>query len=232
MVKYPNKRIISLIGPPGSGKGTQADLLSEKIDLIHFDTGKFFRSFFNSYNGDDKEILEQKEVYDTGELLSPPFVARLVLSEVEKICAKESGIVFSGSPRTMYETGKELPAFGDMVGIENVFIFYISLSKAESIKRNSARLVCEAQGHSISNLPEDQKHREIGACPKDGSKLKKRDGLDDPEIIAKRYDVYLRDTKPILDKAKSMGYKVVDINGEQAIEDVSNDILKHLKPNN
>ncbi|MDP3954211.1 MAG: nucleoside monophosphate kinase [bacterium] len=227
MAQYSGKKIISLIGPIGSGKGTQADKLAEELNMHHFDTSRVLRKFLAAALPDDQEARKEKELYQAGELLSPPFVCRVLLGEIRVLLADINGVVFSGSPRTVYEFECELPAFDELVGAENVHLFYIELSKEEAIKRNSARLVCEKNRHPIPNLPGYEEARKLMVCPKDGSRLIKR-SLDSAEMIAKRYDVYLRDTKPILDKAKELGYKFIEINGDQTIEKVHEDIRMHL----
>ena len=227
MTKYSDKKIIFLIGPIGSGKGTQADNIAKEFSFFHFDTSAFLRRYFKEATPENEEARKEIEIYNGGELNSPPFVTKIVLKEAESILGKFSGLVFSGSPRTVYEFENEVAFFENLVEKENINFFYINVSKEESIKRNSNRLVCEKNRHPIPNLSGFEKIRASGVCPQDGSKLIKR-GLDEPNTIAKRYDVYLRDTKPVLDKVKEIGYKIIKINGDQSIEKVFEDINKAL----
>src|SRR3989344_2366794 len=227
MPKYFDKKIVSVIGPPGSGKGTQADLIAEQFSLFHFDTGSFLRKMFADANPDDKEMADELAIWRSGELNSPPFVSKKVIEQTSNLISQKSGVVFSGSPRTIYEAKEEAPFFDNLVGRSNVLIFYVTISKEESIKRNSGRLICEKNKHSIPNLPDFEDIRKGGVCPKDGSKLVKKE-LDSPDVIASRYDVFFEKTKQVLDVLKGMGYKVIEINGEQSIGGVFEDIRAHL----
>ena len=134
------------------------------------------------------------------------------------------GIVISGSLRTLKESKIILPELERLYGKDGITIFYITLSEAESIQRNSSRRICQLNRHPIPGFPQ---YRDLVACPQDGSPLITRE-LDKPEIIKERYGVYLEDTAPVLDYLRAGGYKVIEINGEQPIEKVTEDILKHL----
>jgi len=221
-----NKLIIILIGPPGSGKGTQAELLSEKFNLVHFETSKVLEKKLKKVDPKNKELVRAKELYDAGKLVTPKLVAKIVLEEIEKIHKKGKGINFSGSPRTLLEARRELPLLEKLYGKDNIKIFYLKLSQKESVKRNSVRKICKKNRHPIPlTLPE---YKNIKKCPWDGSEIITR-SLDKPGIIKKRYGVFLKDTKPVVDYLKKQGYKVYKINGEQSIESVFKDILKVIK---
>ena len=117
-----------------------------------------------------------------------------------------------------------MAALEESFGKDNILVFNIVLSEAESIKRNGGRRICQAQRHPIPNFPE---YANRTACPQDGSPLLTRD-LDKPEIIKERYQVYLRDTAPVLEYLQQHGYAINEINGEQPIEKVFTDICASL----
>ena len=100
----------------------------------------------------------------------------------------------------------------------------IKLSEEEAVKRNSARRICSKNRNPIPNFPE---YANITVCPEDGSKIITRE-LDKPEIIKERYQVYLSDTAPVIEYFRQNGYKVMEVNGEQPIEDVFKDIKASL----
>ncbi len=218
------KWAVILIGPPGSGKGTQAELLAEKFGLIHVETSKIIENKFKNAAPNDEIINQQKKIWEEGGINSPELVTQWVLENVRSLHDKGIGIVFSASPRTIYEAEQEMPVFEELYGRDNVKAIHLNLTKEESIKRNSSRRICEANRHTIPDFP---MFKDVTTCPKDGSPLLKRK-LDTPETIGVRYEVYLRQTQPALSFLQENGYKVLEIEGEQDIDKVFEDILKGL----
>jgi len=220
------KWVVILIGPPGSGKGTQAELLAEKFGLFHLETSKLGEEKINNTElvKKDPEVAEAKRLYDKGELFPPPWTVKITVEKIRELASQGMGIVFSGSPRTLHEAEKEVLIFDELYGRDNIKAIHLNLTKEESIRRNSSRRICEANRHTIPNFPI---FKDITTCPKDGSKLLKRE-LDTPETISIRYEVYLRQTQPIISFLEENGYKMVEIEGEQDIDKVYKDILKGL----
>jgi len=102
------KKAVVIYGPPGSGKGTQANLLAWTKNFIHFDTGKFLEQVVNDPdNRNNPMIQEEKKLFDGGKLLTPSFVLKVTREKTIDVSKAGFSIVFSGSPRTMFE------AFGD-----------------------------------------------------------------------------------------------------------------------
>ena len=224
-----DKQLIIFIAPPGAGKGTQADLLAQKFGFVHLESSKVLETkLAGQENSPDPEIREAWRLYKKGELMTPSLVARLIIEEIEKLYHEGRSIIFSGSFRTLEEVQKETPVVEKLYGRENVKIFYIALSEEESVRRNSERRVCEKNRHPIPRPEYDPKFTGITKCPWDSSPVITRPALDKPEIIKERYRVFLRDTKPVLDYFRKKGYKVMEINGEQPIDKVFDDILKHF----
>lgn len=215
-----------MIGPPGSGKGTQAEMFVEKFGLVHLETSKLGEEKINNPElvKSDPEVAEAKRLYDKGELFPPPWTVKIMVEAIREVAGRGMGTIFSGSPRTLHEAENEFPVWESLYGKENVKVIHLNLTKEESIKRNSSRRICKANRHSIPDFP---MFKDLKACPKDGSELIKR-SLDTPETISIRYEVYLRQTQPILSLAEERGYKIIEIEGEQPIEDVFQDILEKL----
>lgn len=223
-----DKQVIIFIAPPGAGKGTQADAVCKQIGCSHIETSKILEErLAGQENSSDPEIKEAWTLFKNGGLMPPPLVARLFLEEVNKLHRESKPLVFSGSPRTLYEAETETPEFERLYGKENVKVFNITLSEEESVRRNSARRICQASRHPIPRGDYDPKFKDITVCPWDGSPIITR-ALDKPEVIEERYRVYKAETEPVLDYLRNRGYKVVEIDGEQPIEKVTEDILKHL----
>ena len=212
-------KVIFLMGPIASGKGTQADILAKKFGFFHFETSRFLEAQI-----DKPEFSKQKEQYRSGQWVDPDWVAGIVAGEALKFIERGQELVFSGSPRTVEESTKIIPFFEEKAGKENLFFFNVGLSEQEAVKRSVSRRICKANRHSIPNFPE---YQNLTVCPEDGSELVTR-FLDKPELIVRRYQEYLNRTVPIFDFLKNRGYNILEINGEQSIENVSKDILQHL----
>jgi adenylate kinase len=234
-----SKQIIILFGPPGAGKGTQAELLSDKLNLYHFETSKILEEKFEEakdlkensperfieVDGKKYDVLEEKKIWLSGVLCSPPFVTHLIKEKVKWLAENNESIIFSGSPRTVYEAEKEIPLFQELYG-QNIKAIYIVIKPEETIFRNSHRRICETIRHSILFNKETEN---LTTCPLDGSKLVKRVGLDDPETIKTRLKEFKERTYPIKDILEKFGIKVVEIDGEQTVSQVFVDICKKIK---
>ena len=220
------KWTVFLIGPPGSGKGTQADLLAQRFGLVHVQTSKLGEEKINDQElvKNDPEIAEVKRLYDKGELFPPPWTVKIVLEKAQELADQGKGIVFSGSPRTIYEIEQELPYFENLYGKENIKVINLKIDEGESVNRNSHRRVCKLNGHPIPNF---ESMKDITVCPQDGSEIVTR-SLDTPETIKTRNEVYHKRTEPILAFLKEKGYNVIDINGEQPIDKVYQDVLEKI----
>lgn len=200
-----------LYGPPGSGKSTQANLLADKFDLVHFDTGKFLEAIVHDpARQKEKTIRRERKLFDSGILMTPSFVLREVKKEINLLARAGLGIVFSGSPRTMYEAEGMMPLLEKLYGKKNIFIFAISLSPAESVRRNSKRIVC-----SVCRTPlltayypaKNPKH-----CPVCAGPFYKRT-LDKPEVIRVRFKQYMDRTVPIFAYLRKRGYRLRQVDG-------------------
>jgi adenylate kinase len=193
-----------IYGQPGSGKGTQANLLTEKVkDLIHFDTGKFCDKYVHDPSREsDKQVQHERELFDTGKLMTPSFVLNVVGEETKRLAGQGKSVVYSGSPRTLFEAfGNEmteglLDILKSLYGKDNIHVIHISVSAQTSINRNSAR---------------------------------SKRNIDDPEVIKVRLVEYKERTEPILAKIKEQGYGIIEINGEPEPEEIHQNILKELK---
>lgn len=232
-LKSKMKQVIILFGPPGAGKGTQAELLSEKTSYYHFESSKIIEHCFKAENPDkvftiesrDYKVADEMKRWKAGELNSPPFVVNLMAEKIKELAGQEKSIIFSGSPRTLYEAEKELPLLFELYGKENLSFVLLEIKPETTIFRNSHRRICELIRHSILFTPETEK---LSLCPLDGSNLVRRKGLDDPEVIKNRIGIYKEQTYPVVEYAEKRGIKVKKVDGESSVAEVFNDILKAL----
>ncbi len=218
------KQVVIFIAPPGAGKGTQADLLAGEKGFFHLESSKVIEDKFVSAKPDDTVIQEEIKKNRSGILNEPKLVSEWMKERIQQLADQDKSIVFSGSPRTLFEAEQLVPFLEGLYGKEHMKIFSINISDEESIRRNSARRMCKANRHPIPNLPEFQN---ITACPQDGSELIHRED-DQPERIRVRHQEYKNRTAPVLAYLQDHGYTIIPITGEQDIKRVSEDILKHF----
>lgn len=229
-----NKQIIILFGPPGAGKGTQAELLADKLGYYHFESSKVIELCFKNESpektfeieGKSYKIEDEKNKWEQGLLNSPPFVVFLMVEKIKELAEMQKSIIFSGSPRTVYEAEREIPLLKELYGQGNIIFILIEITAETTIFRNSHRRICELIRHSILFNKETE---QLTKCPLDGSKLVRRKGLDDPEVIKKRLEIFKDQTFPVLKRAKKEGLSVKKVNGEQTVSDVFEDVLKVVK---
>ncbi|MCD5396537.1 MAG: nucleoside monophosphate kinase [Candidatus Pacebacteria bacterium] len=232
MRKYKSKVII-IIGPPGSGKGTQATLLADRLGLFYFETSRIIEPKIMGARPYDYVIIEgrkyylkeEKKKWESGELWSPPFVTYWVQEKIKELAEKEEGIVFAGSPRTLYEAERIMPLLNKLYGKKNIKIILFTLSAKTSIFRNSHRRICELLRHPILY---NEETKNLTKCPLDGSKLIRRKKLDDPETIKIRIKEYKERTLPIIDYFKKKGYKVKKISAAPPPAVIFRKILNYL----
>ena len=231
MKESSNKKAIILYGPPGSGKGTTAALLARNYNFIHFDTGQYIEQLlYNPQYRKNKAIQEQRKLFETGKLCTPSWVLKIVSEAAKNIAAVGWSVVFSGSPRTVFE------AFGDkkntglmkilekIYGRKNIFIFELKVSAQTSIKRNSNRVICSVCGQPSLFLYTGR----TKCCAVCAGPFKKRT-LDNPKVIKARLIEYQERTFPILKGLKKDGYKIFSLDGEPAPYKVFEKIIPHIK---
>lgn len=231
--KQNKKRVIIVLGPPGSGKGTQAELLAEKLDLYHLETSEIIVKNLLNVKKDDFVVVKgkkyflfaEKKLRESGELMSPPLITFWIKNKIKELAKEGKGIAISGSPRTLYEGKEVTPFIKKLYGPKNIKVISIKLSAKESIWRNSHRRTCELMRHTILYTKETIK---LTKCPFDGSKLVFRKD-DTPAVIKMRLKEYKERTFPLIELFKKQGLKVKKINGEQPVADVFKDILKAIK---
>ena len=180
-----------LLGPPGAGKGTQAERLEEDFHLPYIATGNMLRGAVE----EGTELgLKAKEFMDNGDLVPDELIIGMILDCVaEDRC--NDGFLLDGFPRNL-EQAKELGDALKKVDRKLSAALLIDVTDDEVLKRLSGRRTCKKEGHVYHVDYNPPKHE--GVCDIDGSKLIQRDD-DRPETIEKRLKVYHDQTEPIVE---------------------------------
>ncbi len=228
------KLVVILMGPPGAGKGTQAELLGDRLSLYYFETSKLLEETFLEekerksveVNGKKYSVAKEKTLWKKGVLCSPPFVSYLVKEKIEELHKKGENLILAGSPRTLYEGKQIMPLLEKLYGKKNIKIILIDVPARETIFRNSHRRICSLMRHPILYTKET---KNLKICPLDGSKLVRRKGLDTPATIKVRLKEYKERTIPLIQYFKKRELKVKKINGVGSVSQVFERILKALK---
>ena len=204
-----------MLGPPGAGKGTQAEFLSEKYGIPQISTGAIIRSVIASGSEFGKKL---KALIDDGNLISDEDVLLLVKERiVEPDCAK--GYIFDGFPRTIAQA----EALEKMdIAIDKVLS--IELPDEEILKRLSGRREC-ASCRATYHI-EDKPSQIEGKCDRCGGELICRED-DKPETIKHRLAVYYDATAPLKAYYEEKGI-LVTAHGKKLLEDTKNEVLKAL----
>jgi adenylate kinase len=179
-----------LFGPPGAGKGTQADRLRVDFRLPYISTGDTLRS--NVKDGTDLG-RKAKEYMDAGELVPDDLIVAMAAARLTE-ADTEDGFILDGFPRTI-EQARALEQLLSERGRRITAAILIDVPDDEVVRRLSGRRVCVKAGHNY-HIEFDPPKRE-GVCDQDGSRLIQRDD-DQPEVVRNRLAVYHRQTEPLI----------------------------------
>lgn len=211
---------IVLLGPPGVGKGTQAEVLSETIKLAHISSGDLFRE--NIKNQTDLGKLA-KSFMDKGELVPDDVTIAMIKDRLTRPdCG--AGAILDGFPRTPAQAEALEKMLAEFKGQVNK-VPYITAAESVLVERASGRWTCRANGHIYHEKFNPPKA--AGKCDIDGSELYQRDD-DKVETVTRRIQVYLEQTAPLVDYYRQRG-KLVEIDGTQPVEKVTEALLSALK---
>ena len=208
--------IIVLLGPPGAGKGTQADKLAKRLGIPKIATGDVLRA---AVRDGTKRGREAKSYMDRGDLV-PDSVILGILQDVMTSPATKKGAILDGAVRTVPQAeglGATLAEIGKKV--DKVLLF--DVDDEELVKRLSTRTVCEGcQTPYMGRDPGTD-------CEKCGGKVVRRKD-DEPEAIRNRLEVYRTQTEPVIDWYGDNKMKVLRINADGSVDDVTARALEAL----
>jgi adenylate kinase len=180
-----------LVGPPGAGKGTQAERLTEDFNLPYFATGNILRAAV----ADGTELGRQAKAFmDAGQLVPDELIVGVILDAIQNDEAAD-GFLLDGFPRNISQA-EALGAAMQKVDRKLTAVLLIDVDDDEVVRRLSGRRTCSKAGHTYHVEFDPPKHE--GVCDQDGSKLVQRDD-DKPETIRARLKVYHDQTEPLVE---------------------------------
>lgn len=202
------------MGPQGCGKGTQAELLHEKMNLKHVSIGDVLRDEVKKHTKRGEEV----EKYMKKGKLIPENINDELIKEILK--ENPDNVILDGYPRDKHQ----LHRLQELTRINAVI--YIDISDEESVKRLSRRRICTATNEIFieGKISDEDKKR----CEEQGGKIIQRED-DKPEAIKKRLKIFHKQTKPLVEDMKKSDIKIIHVDGEKNIESVNKDIIKRLK---
>ena len=211
------QNVIILLGPPGSGKGTQAVKLSKELGIPHISTGDLFRENISKNTELGKKA---KSFMDAGKLVPDELVLDMVYDRVSQPDCKK-GYLLDGFPRTI----PQAEALDKFLKNANLTVLNLNVPDEVIIKRIAGRLSCKDCGnvHHKDFSPS----KVANQCDKCGGELTTRKD-DQPEVVKERLKVYHTQTEPLVEFYSKQG-KLVSVDGQKSPEEVFNDLLSALK---
>jgi adenylate kinase len=208
-----------LLGPPGSGKGTQGERLNEDLRLPYYATGDILRGAVREKTDLGKTA---KEYMDRGDLVPDDVIVGVIAERIDSSEALD-GFILDGFPRTTPQA-EALDAKLKELGRAVTAVLLIHVSDDEVVRRLGGRRTCEQNGHVFH--VEFEPPKQEGVCDIDGSPLIVRDD-DKPEVIRKRLETYHEKTKPLVSYYDSRGV-LRRIAGEAAPAEVAEQVRRTL----
>lgn len=200
-----------LLGAPGAGKGTQAEMLTKLYDIPCISTGNIFREHISK----NTELGQKAKAYmDEGKLVPDSLVIELVKSRITQDDCK-NGMIFDGFPRTIPQA-EALDVMLKELNIPIDFVVNVEVADELIIERMAGRTVCPSCGASYHKVNKPSKVS--GKCDLCSADLIQRDD-DKAETVKKRLDVYHEQTEPLIAYYREQG-KLVDVDGVGAVEEV------------
>ena len=211
---------IVLLGPPGVGKGTQAEILANRTGLPHVSSGDLFRE--NMKN--NTELGKRAKSYmDKGELVPDDVTIDMVRDRLSREDCR-NGAILDGFPRTPPQADALRAMLAEFHGGVDVVPF-ITAEPQVLVERASGRWTCRGQGHIFHEKFNPPKVP--GKCDFDGTELYQRED-DKADTVARRIRVYLEQTAPLVDYYRAEG-KLVEIDGTKDIDGVTTDLLSAIR---
>jgi len=208
-----------IMGPPGAGKGTQAEALVKKLGIVHISTGDMFRSAIKKGT---EMGLKAKEYMDKGELVPDYVVVGMVK---ERIYQPDSvrGFLLDGFPRNVVQA-EELDEMLKEAGLSLNAVINIVVPHEKLVERTTGRRICRSCGASFHIM--FKKPQTEGICDNCGGELYQRSD-DNETAVNNRLYIYEANANPLIGYYRAKGL-LLNIDGDQDINKVMEDILKNI----
>lgn len=205
-----------LMGLPGAGKGTQAEMIREKFNIPHISTGDMFRQAIK----EETELGKQAKAYMDEGALVPDEVTNGIVEERLAKNDCDNGFLLDGFPRTVPQA-ETLDEITEKQGKRIDYVIHVDVPAEKLVERLTGRRVCPSCGatYHVKNKPPKVE----GICDHDGTELIQRDD-DKAETVEKRLEVNIEQTKPLLDFYAAKGV-LVTVDGDRDIDGVFADIV-------
>jgi adenylate kinase len=208
-----------LLGPPGSGKGTQGERLQEDLELPYYATGDILRAAVREGTELGKAA---KDYMDRGDLVPDDVIVGMIGERIDSSEAAD-GFILDGFPRTAPQAEALAAKLGEL-GRQLTAVLLIDVSDEEVVRRLGGRRTCVENGHVFH--VEFNPPRQEGVCDVDGSELVVRDD-DKPEVIRHRLEQYHEKTAPLIEHYDSQSL-LRQIDGAAAPDVVADEIQRTL----
>ncbi len=211
---------ITFVGAPGAGKGTQASMVAQKLNLVHVSSGDLFRQALEQ----GTELGKQAKAYmEKGVLVPDKITIQMVM---ERLSAPDcgNGVILDGFPRNLLQAEALDSALSEQ-GKAIDKVVYIGVSEEELVSRLSSRWLCR-QCQAVYNMVNFPPAVE-GKCDKCGGELYQRPD-DKPETVRKRLDVYFAETAPLIAYYRRQD-KLLEVEGEGGVAEVTQRIVSALR---
>jgi adenylate kinase len=215
-------RFIVLLGPPGAGKGTQAEAISAKLHLPHISSGDIFREHLK----EQTELGKLAAVFiNKGELVPDDVTIKMIRERLS--CPDcHDGALLDGFPRTPNQAEALATILSEING-QVKSVSYICVPEDVLIERLAGRWTCRKAGH-IFHEKYNPPHQ-TGICDFDGSELYQRED-DKTDTVKRRIRVYIEQTQPLIEYYSKHGL-LTEVDGKKPIEQVTNDLLSAIQGN-
>jgi adenylate kinase len=215
-------RFIVILGPPGAGKGTQAEAISAKLHLPHISSGDIFRKHLK----DQTELGKlAAEFINKGELVPDDVTIAMIRERITRPDCRD-GALLDGFPRTPNQA-KALATILSEINGQVKSVPYICVPEDVLVERLAGRWTCRKVGHIFHEKYHPP--QQPGICDFDGSELYQRED-DKTETVKRRIHVYIEQTQPLIEYYSQLGV-LTEVDGKKPIEQVTNDLLTALQGN-
>ncbi len=212
---------VVLLGPPGSGKGTQSKRLVGATGIPQVSTGDLFRAMKGQQTPLAREV---QEIMARGELVPDELTVQVLKDRLEREDCQIHGALLDGFPRTVPQA-EALDHLLTEFGTEVKAVLFLNIPVDEAVRRISGRWSCPACGrvyHEQSDAP-----RVPGICDLDGSALVRR-ADDEPDVVRERYQLYLEKTAPLIDFYRERGL-LIEVDATRDMDEITPDMIAAIE---